>query len=86
LKRYILPDGGSDEGPAYTFWTMHTLIALWVLARDRGEPYPEYARRVLPPGVFRMTDYLQAVRTSDPAALPGAWLPIGEDRWARTAP
>ncbi|MBI3985819.1 MAG: hypothetical protein HY343_02780 [Lentisphaerae bacterium] len=55
LTRYLLPDGGAQEGPDYWAVTMvHALLMYWVLARHHGQPF---ARRV-PAAVRRGAKYI----------------------------
>ncbi|MFM8763895.1 MAG: heparinase II/III family protein [Spartobacteria bacterium] len=63
MNRYLLPDGGMDEGPMYLHLTLETiLVACHAYARARGmDP-----RKLLPDAMPRVPDYLAAVATSSP--------------------
>lgn len=62
MNRYLLPDGGIDEGPMYLHLTLETIIvACHAYARSRGmDP-----RELLPEAMPHVPEFLAALATSD---------------------
>jgi hypothetical protein len=71
MDRYLLADGGMDEGPLYLLITLETvLVAFHAYARARGLD----VRSLLPGALARTPDYLRALASS----TPGTHIPDGD--------
>lgn len=78
IKKYILPDGGTMEGPGYWNYTFaSTLPILYVLAKHNGVPLSEY----VPKCVLATGEYaLAMLSTADDGTK---YLPINDARFQR---
>jgi len=66
LERYILEDGGTDEGVGYFFMTMHTALAgLMAYVKARGVD----ARALMPEPFERSERYLKVMAASKPGRV-----------------
>jgi hypothetical protein len=73
IEAYVLPDGGTDEGIGYWFYTFNTILPVMAaLARREGVTLRDY----LPPVLRIASDFLQTLLST--TGEIGTGIPIGD--------